>query len=580
MRKLLLLPCLLASLFTACFREPVYPTLLTEADSAFVSGDYAEADSLLALYDSQTPQTGKQEATATAVGNYRLLLDLEQRFVRGDITEHDFSAADSLCRYYNHRGTNEKHARTLLFLGDAYKLTDYPSALSCYLQAERLGQQTHSTILQMWALRAIGDIYFDQRMLDDCKSYYRRYYQLAKERRDTLRMIHGSQRMGKVYTIENNVDSTLYYYRQGIAMGQSLPQGKDLVPYLEENLSDIYSQIEEYEKAAQLMKRDSANMFNWASWHYGQHQLDSAIYYFRKSSNLYDLQVRTECLEELAKLYSEKGDYRQSNLYYLQLRLAEDSLRLLSQEDNTRRTNAQYNYNLLKQERDELAKDQQRTKLLFIGLSLLGILSAFFVYLAVKRFRERKEAEIVRIRLQKQADEDIIKQSLSQIEKNKKHIEELEASLSEAQDRNDELEAKRLRAAAELLALKNQQIENSHRQEELKLEEFAKTDLYRKLKPSDGSRPARLSEADWIQLGHTIDDIYNNFTSRLTAMAKLSTNDLKLCYLTKLNVPPSNMADLLFLSKSAISLARRRMWTKLKGEEGTSAQLDAFIKSF
>jgi len=255
-------------------------------------------------------------------------------------------------------------------------------------------------------------------------------------------------------------------------------------------------------------------------------------------------------------------------------------LRLLSQEENTRRTNAQYNYNLLKQERDKLAKDQQGTKLLFIGLSLLGILSAFFVYLAVKCFRERKEAEIVRIRLQKQADEDIIKQSLSQIEKNKKHIEELEASLSEAQDRNDELEAKRLRAAAELLALKNQQIENSHRQEELKLEEFAKTDLYRKLKPSDGSRPARLSEADWIQLGHTIDDIYNNFTSRLTAMAKLSTNDLKLCYLTKLNVPPSNMADLLFLSKSAISLARRRMWTKLKGEEGTSAQLDAFIKSF
>ena len=586
MRKLLL-PILLALLLSACFREPVYPPLLTEADSAFVSGDYTKADSLLAVYDSQaiiieTLPEGKRHLTRSerAIGNFRLFLGLEQKFVRGNLTEDDFSAADSLCRYYNHKGTREKQARALLFLGDVYKLSDYPSAFSCYLQAESLVQQMDCPIVKMWTLRLIGDLYFDQRMLDECKSYYRQYYQLAVGLCDTLRMIHGAQRMGKVYTIENNVDSTLFYYRQGIAMGQSLPQGKDLVPYLVANLCNIYIQIEEYEKAAQLMRRDSANMYNWADWHYGQHQLDSAIYYFQKSSNLYDLQVRTECLEMLALILAEKGDYRQSNLYYSQLRLAEDSLKLLSQAEDTRRTNAQYNYNLLKHERDRFAKGQQRIRKLLIGLTLLGILSAFLVYLAVKRYRERKEAEMIRLRLQRQADEHILKQSLSQIERNKRHIDELEVLLSEAQNRNDELEAKRLRTASELLALKNQQIENSHRQEELKLEEFAKTELYRKLNPSDGSAPARLSEADWLQLGHTIDDIYNNFTSRLTAMAKLSSNDLKLCYLTKLNISPSDMASLLFLSKSAISLARRRMWKKLKGEEGTSAQLDAFIKSF
>ena len=571
--------CLIVLLFASCRREPIYPTLLTEADSAYVRGDYVAADSMLAEFDKQGSLRHNRRGEENTA--YRQYLGLTSKFVRDQLTDQDFSLADSLVRLYNKRGTREKHARSLLFLGDIYRYSgDNPSALNCYQKAEKTGIKINSNILQLWASKCIGDIYFEQRMFDDCKSYYLQYYQLSCVCIDTLRMVHGAQRMGKFYTIENNVDSTLYYYQLGIALAHLSPQAKSLLPPLKANLADIYIQIEEYEEAAQLMEKDSVNMFNWAYWYYGQSMTDSAIYYFRKSANLYNLQVRTECLGMLALLYAGKGDYKESNRYYAQLTLASDSLRTYSQTEETRRVNAQYNYNSLKRERDELAKKQQQGAVLFICVVLLVLLTIPVVIVAAKRYRQRKDSELLRERLLRQEEENRHKNSIEQIEENKRRIETLERDLSKAQQLNDELEAKRLRDRAELLALKNEQIKNNHRQEELKLEEFAKTELYRKLKPANGDTPARLTEADWLQLGHYIDDIYNNFTSRLTAMAKLSGSDLKLCYLVKLDISPSDMSSLLFLTKGAISLARRRMWKKLKGEEGTSAQLDAFIKAF
>ena len=562
---------MLLLLLTACYRKPVYPTMLTEADSAYVQGDYSLADSLLAVFDGQEDE---------AVRAYHQYLGLTQKYVRDRLTDQDFSLADSLARLYNKRGTREKHARTLLFLGDIYRFSgDNPSALNCYLQAEALAKQTASLIHDAWAIQAIGDVYFDQRMLDDCKAYYRRFYQIAEARHDTLRMAHASQRMGRVYTIEDNVDSTIFYYVQATTLGNTIGRN-DFATYSNSRLADIYIQIKEYDKAAGLMEKDSMNMYNWACYYYDQHIVDSAAYYLQQSLGLYNIQVDVECLEMLADMYSKDGAYRLSNEYYAQLSKAEDSLKVISQEEETWRINAQYNYNKIKQERDSLSERQRRT---LFSLGGLGALFLFFTVLTViyiKCYRKRKERELMRERLFRQQEERQLKQSTLQIEENKRRIASLQSSLKEAQQRNDQLEANRLKVETELLSLKNQQIENARQQERLKLGEFVKSDLYCKLKPSDKSTPQKLNEAEWLQLANTIDDIYDQFTSRLTALAKFSADDLKVCYLIKIGVQPADIASLLFVSKSAITQKRTRMWKKLKGEAGSATQFDEFIWAF
>lgn len=555
----LLLPILLTLLLSACFREPVYPTLLTEADSAFVRGDYAEAGSLLALYDSLTAQTGKQEATATAVGNYRLLLDLEKKFVQGNLGENDFSAADSLCRVYDRKGTREKHARTLLFLGDIFRNSgDYPSALNCYLQAERIGNDLNNDILQLWATRNTGDVYFEQRMLDDCKSYYRRSFQLAKARCDTLRMAHSAQRMGLVSTIEGKVDSTVFYYKQAVAFAQNLPQKDDIIPIAQSNLCDIYIQAGEFEEAAKLLTYGNARAYNWAYWHLGQNHVDSAIYHFERLLPTGSIQSKVEYLRILIQLEKEKGHPLQVNRYYDQLIEAEDSLRILSQAAETFRARAQYNYNLISRERDELAlQSRNRTVTLVIAMTVLLVFSIAAIVI-MRKLKKQKEQEFTRARILRAEMDVMLKKS--------------ETARANYDEKENQLREKLLQAEQKLCEAKQER-------KKLKEEEFRESDLYRKLTCKDQGTPYKLDDNEWAELAGMIDSTYEHFTSRLLSIAPLSTTEIHICYLIKLNIPVSDIALLLSKTPSAISQARRRMCLKPMGKPGTADEMDYFLRS-
>ena len=67
--RLLAATIVLLTLTTACRHEPAYPTLLVEADSAFVLGDYRCADSLLAAFDQQTVKTERRQFCSNSYAN-------------------------------------------------------------------------------------------------------------------------------------------------------------------------------------------------------------------------------------------------------------------------------------------------------------------------------------------------------------------------------------------------------------------------------------------------------------------------------------------------------------------------------
>lgn len=539
-----LFPLLLILLFTSCRREPTYPTLLTEADSAYVRGDYDLADSLLVEFDSRgslqrdDDHQGAQWCNQGDEGimAYRQYLGLTQKFVRDELTDQDFSLADSLCRVYDRKGTREIHARTLLFLGDVYKLSDYPSALNCYLQAESLAKQTGNTLLQAWACQQIGDIYFDQRMLDDSKVYYRRFYLIAETRRDTLRMAHASQRMGRVYTIESNIDSTIWSYNSAASLGDSIGQ-EDFASYSHARLADVYIQIKEFDKAKKLMSRDTLNMFNWACYYYEQHDADSAIYYLSKLLPLYDVRVKAECLSMLADIYSTEGDFRRANEYFMLLREAEDSVKTLSQENETRRIFAQYNYDTIKQERDRMAERQKRSTFIIVASIVLLFVVCIVSYIVIRRLNAQKEHESIKA--------NILSRELDVMAEQKKNSELKEASLQ---------------------------------RKAILIEEFRSSPLYRRLTRQDTAREYKLTEEEWQKLEQTVDVIYGHFTSRLMALTNMSITELRICYLIKLNIPVSDIALLLNKTVGAVSHARGRLWKNITGEQPSAYKMDNYLK--
>lgn len=570
--SMLLATLLLLGTLSSC--RGGYPRELVQADSLLLRGDYHAADSLLALYDANA-------SSRKSAQMYRHLLQMGRLFVDEELTDSHFSMTDSLCRYYDHWYTPNEYAQSLCFLGEIYKVSgDNPSALDAFLKGIKVAEDCGNSYVQDWLYQQIGDVYFDQRMLDDCTNYYRRYFDIAVSHHDTLRMALAADRMGKVHTILNQIDSTIYYYRKAIDLAQHTAHPENIIPYSKYSLSDIYIQIEEYDKAKSLMPRDSMNDANWAYWHLSQNHTDSAIYYFKRFSTRYGLPAYRSAFHYLALLEESKGNTSKALSYYKALPAIEDSIRAQSQVEETRRVNAQFNVNLVKKERDEMTHRSNILQSILLFVFLFVALGIAIGYYAWKYYRQKKDAQLTFERLLRQEEERKRRQSVQQIEENNQKIKQLEQQLAEARQRNDTEAADRIKLDEELLAAQNKNIETTQRHREFALKEFQKTNLYTRLKLHAVEEKCHMSEEEWKQLAHYLDDIYDGFTHRLLAIVSLSDIELRACYLLKLEVSPSVMAALLFKSKQAISMIRKRLYEKITHKEGTPKQLDEFIVNF
>ena len=557
---------------TSCHNS--YPTQLVQADSLLIRGDYKKVDSILAIYD-QAPSSKKSSRM------FRQLLKMGRLFVDGQLTDNNYSEIDSLCRYYDHSSTQDEYAKSLCFLGKIYSTTgDFPSALEIFLKGIEIAKVSDNIYMSEWLYKEIGDVYFEQRMLKECVDYYQRYYNTASSIHDTLRMALGAERMGKVYTIYNKVDSTVFYYKKAIELAQQTARSEYIVPYCKYSLSDIYIQIEEFEKAKELMPRDSLNDYNWAYWHLGQNHIDSAIYYFEKLQDRYGLPVHEESYRYLAQLEENKGNLSKALSYYRALPAIADSLTEQSRVEETRRIDAQYNVNLFQKERDDLAFQNHISNILLGTILVIVVLVAFIVFYAWRFYQQKKNAEILLERRLRREKERQHRQSISQIEENKQKIALLEQQLTEAYRRNDMAVVDRIKLDTELLTTENQNLEVRQQRKELALKEFQESKLYKQIKCSSHENNFHLSETEWKQLAQYIDDIYDDFSNRLLRLCNMSEMELRACYLIKIDVPPTVISSLVCRNKNTISMLRKRLYKKITQQDGDAKQLDEFIRCF
>jgi len=106
---------------------------------------------------------------------------------------------------------------------------------------------------------------------------------------------------------------------------------------------------------------------------------------------------------------------------------------------------------------------------------------------------------------------------------------------------------------------------------------FRGTPLYQRFERSatDGSA---LSKQDWQALSEAINDTSPDFLLKLRGLARLSEMELYISILVKLNFTASQIASILHRSPSAISVARRRLFEKATGKEGSAGDWDKIIE--
>ena len=561
--------CMLSS---CSYQRESIPQELIDIDSALMKGDYRKGAILLDEYEDQLPFIEPE-----TVMMYHKLMRAFLRYRIG-IESNDIRQMDSLCNYFRKSDT-EEYILALLISGDAYRhIQEYPAAMECCLHAETKAKNMEKDNLLCWIYRQEGIIYKAQQMYDEAQERYSKHFALANKLQDKRQMIMGAHDMGFVYTYKGDVDSTILYYKKSIELAKTRNDSSVFLAQTRARLYDIYIQIEEYDSVKNVMPRDSMNYDNWAYYYKGLGNTDSAICYFKKCISNYTLYTDRRCLRELIGLEKNRGNLKEVVALYEQLAVTEDSIRKLDKEVETKRTQARYDYEQMKRQRDELARKKERIDWI-IGVSLSFIfLLIVTAYLYLNNKWKDKQAELSHEKLLRQEEENKRKQSEKQLTENLQQQAQLKLQLEKAE--HDEETYKRLQTEADLLAAENQVIEARQKRHRLLLDEFQESDIYRRIKQNAGNRDFKLSDEEWFQLSANIDSVYDNLTKRILNLANLNPTELRVVYLLKIGIQPADMATILCKSKSAITMIRTRMYEKIFGKTGTATALDEYIQNF
>lgn len=240
-----------------------------------------------------------------------------------------------------------------------------------------------------------------------------------------------------------------------------------------------------------------------------------------------------------------------------------------------KRIQAVYDYTKIEKERNVLTiKNKERLSMIYlvVGLSMILLLSAYFVYF---RYRKKRDYELLQNRqlltLEKMRGKQIYNQMQNLIAEKDKLQEQI-SQLKKEDKEFTKLKEKKDYLEAELLGVQSQY-------DTMKLMEskFLLSPIYQYIH-KEPEETLKLKTEDWKEIKRWLDAAYNNFTTRLFVYwPRLSESEFHLCCLVKMAVPVKRIAVIEHKAPNSISSARNRLMKKVSVhlEEGIS--LDIFL---
>ncbi|MCD8268174.1 MAG: hypothetical protein LUD46_06720 [Parabacteroides sp.] len=173
--------------------------------------------------------------------------------------------------------------------------------------------------------------------------------------------------------------------------------------------------------------------------------------------------------------------------------------------------------------------------------------------------------------------EQLYKQSQQYIEDNKLEIAMLEEKLFSGQEAISEVKKQLLEAQKLMLEMENRQITIKQNTLKILQQDFRKSSLYIKINKAENV----LTKSEWSELALLIDATFSNFTQRILELyQRISTEELRVCYLVKIGIPVKKIAILMSVTSSGVSQCRRRLYKKLTNEPENAEKFDSFIADF
>lgn len=526
------------------------------------------SDSSLAILDNITSPEKLSEKEYAA---YCLLLTqaLDKNYYIHD--------SDSLImiatNYYEKHNDLLPLALSYYYAGRVYSdMQDALQAQQYYLKALALGESLNLPELLIKINSNLGTLYSYQDIYEMALPLYKKTLPLFENTNDSTNMSFVLRNIARVYTETHQQDSAFYYYQQ--AMKIATPQS---IFSLLSDLGSLFLQTGRYKEAynniqAAIQSCDDPKLshplyLNLGEYYYRTAQYDSAQHCLNYSLQSPIIYTQAGSLYFLAQIEKQKLDFKNYLKYWEQYEQLRDSIDSDSHFENIRIVQSMFNYQRIADEKSKYEQEaSQRMIIIYqilIIITVLSIISFFFF-----KKEQQKKKRLLDLK------EKLYKQSLEYLEENKKKIALLEQELSSGQETIGDVKRQLFETRKLMLEMENRQISLKHDTMLLVEQDLRKSTLYTKIHQTE----EKLSDSEWSELFLLVDATYPNFKKGLLELcSRISLEELRICYLVKINIPVKRIAILMNITSSGVSQCRRRLYKKLTKEAENAEKFDSFI---
>lgn len=184
------------------------------------------------------------------------------------ITHTSDSLIKAVVEYYEDKKDRERLPEAYYYAGRVYRdLGDAPRALGFFQNALEISNEGTDRKLIGLMHYQMGMIFLYQDIYDKALDAFNKSYHYSKLSADSVSMVYDLRDIGRVYTGLNNVDSTLCYYKKADQIAIKI-NNSYLIRIINQELTNIYTQLGEYEKANNAIKSSMRTLNNYPAPYY------------------------------------------------------------------------------------------------------------------------------------------------------------------------------------------------------------------------------------------------------------------------------------------------------------------------
>ena len=499
------------------------------------------------------------------------------------------SLINRIVEFYEGYGDKAKLMMAYYYQGSVYRdMNDAPRALKAFQQALDIDYPGYD--LQAKAYSQMGTLFAYQKLYDEAIKVNRKFIDIYSKQGKAKKATYAWRDIARMYGSKNQPDSALFYYQNAYQMALA---DKDTTRYHEilSELGGYYCRLGRNDSAKLILRyaeqqpliRDKRHIHAMLGYVYKvENKLDSACHYYWKTLAYGDIRNAYHSYKNLYDAEVQRGNYRLATEYIDKALTLKDSIDQITQTEAVAKINSLYNYQHTEAENARLQLEQEKQKTLIIVLTLAALgISMGGVIFFFRQKAKRLEAEKIAEHLQKQAKE-YYEKSKAAICDNQKKIEELEGQLQQAKEERNLLKAAQLEIQQKQLQNHNEEIALKQEEIKLRIETLRSTTIYKEFQQAARDEKINLqneqSNSKWKALKKAIDTAYPDFTEKIQLLCPLlSDKEIKVCLLSKADITPSGIANVLKCSRQAITNIRMRLFKKVTEYNQDFTDFDHFI---